>query len=325
MSGRKWTLSVAVPASMLDMYGYPPAKTRSMMLTIYSCSTGDQRSAMVGRVARVMAIFRVDEVVVYDDRPTASRVTDLDATAYTGELDPAHFVAHILSYLEVPPFMRTTLIPIHRNLDRAGKLPSLDIPSHPHKREWCPYREGLALSGRPEAGKGTMVNVGLDSPVTVDAKIPPNTRVTLHFPSGAKGKPEAVDPTEPRTEGGYYWGYTVRRAGSLSAVFTEAPYDDGYDVSIGTSERGIPLSKAFPPAKKVTFSHMLVVFGGPRGIEYATMNDEDLAEKGISARNAKELFDHWVNILPSQGSRTIRTDEAMFMAMQGLSGIWNEK
>lgn len=47
-----------------------------------------------------------------------------------------------------------------------------------------------------------------------------------------------VSPSAPRTECGIYWGYTVRLASSFGAVFTQSPYDDGYDVMVGTSERG---------------------------------------------------------------------------------------
>ena len=48
-----------------------------------------------------------------------------------------------------------------------------------------------------------------------------------------------MSPSAPRTEQGLYWGYSVRLASSFGAVFTQSPYDDsGYDITIGTSERG---------------------------------------------------------------------------------------
>ena len=116
----------------------------------------------------------------------------------------------------------------------------------------------------------------------------------------------------------------MRNANSLSNVFTECPYESGYDISIGTSERGISASQAFPPQNKPSFSHLLIVFGGPRGIEYAAMNDPELGEMGISVGRTRELFDHWVNILPNQGSRGIRTDEAVWIALTGLRRLWDD-
>ena len=52
-----------------------------------------------------------------------------------------------------------------------------------------------------------------------------------------------VPPSTPTSESGLYWGYQVRLADSLAAVFSESPYaaEGGYDVSIGTSERGTPV------------------------------------------------------------------------------------
>ncbi|ROW16475.1 hypothetical protein VPNG_02901 [Cytospora leucostoma] len=305
--GRDFTISIAVPGSIIT-----------------DLKTADQRITAPGRIARALAVFGVDEVVVYDDSPLESRPRAVDKERYTGDVDPCHFIAHVLGYLETPPFMRKALFPLHDNLAKAGLLPSLDMPHHPHKDEWLPFREGFTMRGRPEGGKGTLVEVGLQRPVTITEVIPPNTRLTLQFPDQTLSNPEPVHPETPRTEAGYYWGYTVRNASSLSAVFTESQFEGGYDLSIGTSERGTPASKAFPPYKKPTFNHLLIVFGGPRGLEYASMNDPELGGMGISGGRTKELFDHWVNVLPNQGSRTIRTDEAILISLTSLRRLWDD-
>lgn len=98
-------------------------------------------------------MFSVDEVVVFDDSTVETRARDTDEVGYTGETDPCHFIAHILSYLETPPFMRKTLFPLHPNLKFQGLLPSLDMPHHPHRDEWLPYREGMTIEGKPKPGK----------------------------------------------------------------------------------------------------------------------------------------------------------------------------
>jgi methyltransferase len=288
-----------------------------------SAITAEQHMISPSRIARALAVFNVDEVVVYDDTPESSRAQRIDPRSYTGDIDHCHFMAHVLSYLEAPPFMRKTLFPLHPNLRFAAQTQSLDMPHHPHPNEWIAYREGVTLEGRRGA-KGTLVDVGLKEPVTIEAAIPPKTRVTLHFPPESRTEAEPIHPTAPRTEGGYYWGYTVRRAGSLSAVFTESPYEDGYDVSVGTSERGKAVKKAFPPSKKLRFNHMIIVFGGPKGLEYASSNDEELVSSEASGARVRNLFDHWLNVLPGQGSRTIRTDEAVFIALSKLTTLWED-
>ncbi|KAM0201315.1 hypothetical protein ACHAPA_005345 [Fusarium lateritium] len=304
--GRPWTLSVAIPSSILT-----------------NLATADQRMTQPARIARALAVFSVDEVVVFDDSPVSTRPRNTDPNSYTGDTDPCHFLSHILSFLEAPPFMRKTLFPLHPNLRLTAMLPSLDMPHHPNPKDWISYREGVTIAGQTSTGSGTLVEVGLDYPVEIEAEIPPKTRITLKFPDDENQYPEPVHPAAPRTEGGYYWGYTVRKASSLSNVFTESPYENGYDISIGTSERGIPASKAFPSSKRVNFNHLIIVFGGPRGLEFAAMNDEELSSMDIQGSKTKELFDHWINVLPNQGSRTIRTDEAVYIALTSLRNIWD--
>ena len=181
----------------------------------------------------------------------------------------------------------------------------------------------------------SFVNAGFKAPVSVTAAIPPQTRVTLKFPD-TEPPPrfqtialtaEAVAPSAPREEAGYYWGYSVRAASSLSNVFTECSYEGGYDLTFGTSERGLPLSSlttATPDESPVPeFKHMLLVFGGLAGLEAAVKADEELA--GIGVTQPEKLFDHWVNLCPGQGSRTIRTEEALWLGLMGLRSTVLEK
>lgn len=246
---------------------------------------------------------------------------------YTAINDPDHFLTHLLSYLETPPHLRRILFPIHPDLQTAGTLPSLDLPHHLKADEWCPYREGVTMPGADE--HGTFVQAGLRIPVTIKEQIPPNTRVTLKFEEGAEEankNPRAdviladpVGPEEPREESGYYWGFNVRKAGSLSDVFTECSYDGGYDMTIGTSERGVNMEELYSgdETQKVgKFKHLMVVFGGVAGLEVAVKNDEALSKLGVV--EAKDVFDRWINVCPGQGSRTIRTEEAVWIGLSGL-------
>ena len=231
--------------------------------------------------------------------------------------------------METPPFMRKALFPLHPNLRLQGLLPTIEMPHHPHRDEHLPYMEGLSIAGTPDnPAHKTIVDVGLRKPISIKEAIPPKTRLTLSFPHGnfVDGV-EPVDPAAPRTEAGYYWGFQIRRCDALSGVFTESPYEDGYDVSIGTSERGLPASHVFPrttPAPSLAFQHLVIVFGGPRGLEYAAMNDKDLSSVGVGVSNVRDAFDHWVDVLPNQGNRSIRTDEAIFIALTELRRLWSE-
>ncbi|EGE78878.1 deoxyribose-phosphate aldolase [Blastomyces dermatitidis ATCC 18188] len=338
--GRSQTLSIALPGSI-----------------IANAQSHDQKTFLAGSIARALAVFCVDEVVIFDDdaRQTRSKpYHNANEDEYTAYSDPSHFLAHVLSYLETPPYLRKYLFPMHRNLRTAGTLPSLDMPHHIRANEWCEYREGVTVSASEEQadartareygntnherkkgkknkekkGQGsstsyTLVNTGLPEKSRVPhIPAPENTRVTVKF--GASKDPsevaEVVSPVTPREEMGYYWGYSVRRCSSLSTVFTECPFEGGYDLSFGTSERGAPLSDVI--AGHVPKSeHLILVFGGVAGLEAAVKADKELQEKGLKPSEAEKMFDYWINMVPGQGSRTIRTEEAVWLGLMGLKGV----
>ncbi|MCJ1431564.1 hypothetical protein MMC27_000918 [Xylographa pallens] len=345
--GRAYTLSIALPGSI-----------------IANAQSQDLKATLAGQIARALAVFCVDEVVIFDDGQGNPR-NHHSATqpyqqnghgdaGYTGYADPNYFLAHLLSYLETPPHLRMHLFPLHADLRTAGTLPSLDMPHHLRAHEWCRYREGVAVEDvqrnsneaveeqgkkkkkRKSGGGGdevatSLVNAGFKTPVSIPTAIPPHTRVTLKFAAStppadfqtAQLAAEAVAPSAPREEAGYYWGYAVRAASSLSSVFTECTYDGGYDLTVGTSERGVPLSSLAATALKESpvpeFKHMLIVFGGVAGLEVAVKADPELA--GMGVMQPEKLFDHWVNLCPGQGSRTIRTEEAVWLGLMGLRGV----
>lgn len=295
----------------------------------------DLRTHLAGSISRALAVFSIDEIVLFDDgdgddSPNNHNNTPAPGphnTKLTAFSHPGHFLRYILTYQETPPFMRNRLFPMHENLSQAGLLPSLDIPSHLKATEWCEYREGITVRSVSE---GTYVDCGLPTHRLVrDVQIPPKTRVTLRV--GEEGSnsnvAEVVGPNVPREEGGYYWGYTIRECESLSAVFTECPFDGGYDLSIGTSERGESVNGVVERTleEERQWMHVVIVFGGVKGLEEAAAHDEELSRMGIGRANVNELFDFWVNLVPRQGSRTIRTEEAVWIGLMGTRRIVEER
>lgn len=120
---------------------------------------------------------------------------------------------------------------------------------------------------------------------------------------------QIVPPSQPREELGVYWGYNVRLASSLSNVFAKSPYQEGYDLTVGTSDKGTPVDKC-DAADFAGFKHVLVVFGGVAGLESALESDDNLNINDVSL-----LFDKYLNTCPNQGSRTIRTEEAILISL----------
>ncbi|KAJ8039298.1 putative methyltransferase C9orf114-like [Holothuria leucospilota] len=187
-----------------------------------------------------------------------------------------------------------------------GLLNPLDCPHHLRADEEFPFREGVVSKHPPSKKKGSCVQVGLTKEVRVDKQLQPGLRVTVQIDEEGYLQSErktlkgtVVPPSLPREQQGIYWGYTVRLASSLATVFSESPYPNGYDLTVGTSEKGEHADDITLPS----FKHLLVVFGGLKGLEYSLEADESL-----NIEEPSLLFDHYVNTCPNQGSRTIRTE-----------------
>jgi predicted SPOUT superfamily RNA methylase MTH1 len=125
-----------------------------------------------------------------------------------------------------------------------------------------------------------------------------------------------VSPAAPREDDGTYWGYTTRLASSIKQALDECPFPGGYDLRIGTSERGNETVESASYSVPAQYKHAIIVFGGVAGIEECVDADESIKLPGSKSHT---LFDQWVNICPLQGSRTIRTEEAVMIALAKLS------
>lgn len=297
-------MSVALPASIVD-----------------NAQSSELKATLVGQIARALTIYSVDEVVIFEDRPDAPKSAE-------GVSKGLAFFVRNLQYLETPQYLRRQLLPVHRDLKWVGLLNPLDAPHHLRKQERLPYREGAVMEEEwdPPAGErepGCWVNVGMDKPAWVSgAEIPKSTRVTVKLRGGAAGTEKTggtveeldesehywgvpVEPREPTMELGLYWGYQTRIASSLHAVFDECPYEGGYDLTIGTSERG----EALGVSKVPKFKHLLLAFGGVGGLE------ESVSDSSV---DPSTLFSRYVNVCPDQTSRTIRTEEALLISLAAL-------
>ena len=166
------------------------------------------------------------------------------------------------------------------------------------------------------------MNCGLLKDVSVDRSLEPGIRVTVKLRPREDSKKMhgiIVPPSLPRAETGTYWGYTVRIAQSLGSVFSQAPYPKGYDLTIGTSERGDSVDK-LPKNGLPEHHHAIIVFGGLQGLEAALDDDEVL-----TVDDPAILFDYYLNTCPDQGSRTIRTEEAILISLAELRTKFNPK
>jgi len=225
-------------------------------------------------------------------------------------------LARILQYLECPQYLRKFFFPLHKDLKFSGLLNPLDAPHHLRQQNDFIYREGIVTNKPAKETKGSYVNIGLLNDCLVDKILNAGLRVTVKMDSNQdlksrKLKGIIVSPSEPRNDTGVYWGYTVRIARSLSDVFLKSPYENGYDLTIGTSDKGETIHDV--KNTSLPYNHALIVYGGLQGLESALESDDKLDVEDPSL-----LFHHYLNTVPDQGSRTIRTEEAILISLATL-------
>ncbi|MBW0475957.1 hypothetical protein O181_015672 [Austropuccinia psidii MF-1] len=335
--GRRHTVSIALPGSIVNN-----AQTWELKTALVG---------QIARACAIFSVDEI--VIFEETLPEAESTNTTGSTVYgrgkyrptidilndgaeDESFDPCHFVARILEYLECPQYLRKSLFPLHPDLRLAGLLPPLDLPHHFRREHNTPWREGCilpldkvqnyligdhrqkrrAMQGKKTDYKTVWADVGLEEPVEVTLEegisVPEWTRVTVQMPTHKTKTARLVSPRLPAEDSGVYWGYSVRLATSISKVFTETPYrhDGGYDLTIGTSERGQNVDDVIDQIGD--FKHLLLALGGLSGLELCIAADSALQPR-LTAEDASLLFDYWLNTLPCQGSRTIRTEEALLL------------
>jgi methyltransferase len=277
----KKKLSIAIPAS-----------------TISDTPHLREKTAKIGLIGRAAAIFRVNEIIVYPDSPKMDQRRDLD------------FIALLLNYLETPQYLRKTLFRLDPDLEYAGILPPLRTPHHPlsgktKHLQVGEYREGVVLS---ETKEGLVVDIGVQQPALLRHKeFAVGDRLTLQVVK--VGKQIEVQAAN-REDVPVYWGYTVRVE---KCSFGKMVADSNFDLRIATARIGDSFMDA---AGKIgaTWSgsqRVLVAFGAPSRGLHEIAQDEGL--------NLADISDFIVNMVPNQGTATVRTEEALLATLAVLN------
>ena len=278
---RRVRLSVAIPASFTSDIPHLREKT-----------------LRIGLVGRALAIFRVDEVLIYPDILSQNQTRDAD------------LIEMILSYMETPQYLRKRLFKIRPELRYVGILPPLRTPHHPTEKEEknlkigeC--REGVVISS---GKKGAYIDIGVERPLLVPGvRMKVNSRVTVTIKE--KGREligEIISPDKVR----FYWGYRVKKSSSpLGRILKSREYD----LVIATSRRGVPVMKVIDRLlnRWERSSRVLIAFGSPtQGLQ------EIIKQENIRLEDVAHFI---INTIPDQGVETVRTEEAIYATLAVLN------
>lgn len=278
---RHLELSIALPASLVSAIPHLREKTFK-----------------IGQIGRAAAVFSVDEVVIFPDLPHLDQGPD------------ARLIAAVLSYMETPQYLRKRLFGLEPELRYAGILPPLRTPHHPVRSrvrdlrvgEYC---EGVVVS---VADAGAFVDIGVERSVLVPGvKLPTNNRATVKIVGLGRHLRGLL---VRRSDVDAYWGYHVRVSDvGLGRVLKMG----GFDLVVATSRRGVPFLKVADELVEHwnRAGRVLVAFGSPSAGLYEILKREGM--------QLPDVTDFVVNLVPHQGTETVRTVEAVFACLGVLN------
>ncbi|RNJ25881.1 putative RNA uridine N3 methyltransferase [Halosegnis longus] len=270
----------------------------------------DKREATrkLGYVARAAVIFRVDRLVVYPD-----------SSGDDGRFGDG-FVDTVLRYAATPPELRKELWGRRDELAYVGVLPPLRVASQTGSEsdDSGSLRQGIVT----EVGSDdrVRVNCGMQHPVSLP--VPP-TMATPREGERVTVRVTSRRPVRARLLATPPSGYQVERA-DLQTVLARS--DAG--VRIAASRHGEPVSTRLLEDIEPARGDSTVVFGAPKrglpeilGVEPSDVTDGSGDGPGSDCDTDEPLsrFDLWLNTVPNQGSKVVRTEEAMFASLAVLT------
>ncbi|MBM4240137.1 MAG: RNA-binding protein [Euryarchaeota archaeon] len=241
----------------------------------------------VGIIGRSAAIFKADRIVIYNDNT---------------DPEEAKFISNILTYMNTPQYLRKKVFPIKKELKHVGILPPLRTPHHPTEiPKEGDFRQGLTLK---RTKKGTVVDVGAEKLALCKEKLTVNQIVSFKIKKLAKEI--IIEPDTPDV----YWGYeTLSTCNDLYESIMEVKPS----LVIGTSRYAVTITSILDEVKSKTKNakHLAILFGSP----YSGLH-EILGDK-------KEIMDLELNTVPSQGTETVRTEEAVLATLSVFNVLLN--
>ena len=275
-------LSIAIPASIVEDTPHLREKTYK-----------------IGQIGRASSIFRVEQIIIYSDKTGRNQAKEAD------------LVASILTYMDIPQYLRKMLVKIDPQLSFVGILPPLRSPHHLFSKKQEELKVGMFRQGTIIDSKNghSLVDIGVGKPVIIEESINKRQRITVKLTSiGEKLTAVELDESEIRI----YWGFNVT---VTKLPLAESTKKIGFDLIISTSKYGDKITEVFPQLKIAwkKSKKALVPFGSPtQGLK------EILTKEGLEML---EYSDFTINMIPNQGVETVRSEEAVFSSLSLLNTL----
>lgn len=280
---RKVKFSVAIPTSIL--YTEPGLREKTLKIT---------------QIIRCLVIYRVDELIIYYDRTIGTRE----------HRELARLITKIYRYYTMPPYLRRRLIPLDKDLRYVGAAPPLrhtlfDVERIPSLGE---YRLAYVESVKD---KYALVDAGLSKSLHTtcidecpgEGEIVPIRIVSLD-PIRAEYSKELHEKI--------YTVPSLKIVDELDGLIESYRNKRSYILSTSRYGKVIDLQILDSLCREIARRGcVLILFGGPRYGLY------DIAK--LYNMDLDRVSDIVLNVIPLQGTKTVRTEEAMHAILSMLN------
>lgn len=258
-----------------------------------------EKTQRIGQIGRLLAIFRVNEAIIYPDDPNHETERNVE------------LIRAILSYMDTPQYLRRRLFKIIPEFRYVGILPPLRTPHHPteNRLEAAAINEiriGLVVQSM---GGYSLIDIGFEVPVKVRGILRLGEKVTVRLldkgsaPSASLVKKEEIE---------IYWGYNVTASATPIGKLMKKT---SADLVIATSKYGVPIMDVMKDLRCAweRSASIVILFGSP----------SESIQEILSRENLKvdEVAQFLVNSVPEQGTHTVRTEEALASTLSILNTI----
>lgn len=280
-------IDVAIPSNVLE-----------------NCTDLRAKTLKIGRIARACVIYNVMNLYIYSiDKKFAKQF-----------INDSKLIKILLEYLDCPQYLRKRVFSKNPSLKYVGLLPPLRTPHHPLEHSMKSLksgdiREGLVLFSTTSYSD---VDVGVEQPLRISVpQLEQNQRIILKI---FKKKEMLTGIPIQKSEINSYWGFNVHIFSDplqnlLSNFFSAA--------ILATSKSGtqctmqdLELFKHLREKERV-----LLLFGSPNLGLFQIFQRNGL--------NLKEATDFILNISPTQGTATIRVEEALISALAQITLLFH--
>jgi len=282
--------------SIMKHIRWPPPKRKVMSYVLLPATFLREiphlreKTLRASMIARALAIFRIDHVIIYKD------VNDEKWR------DDAKLFKLLLEYFKTPPYLKRFLFKRLKELKYVGVAPPLKAPSHPeHALDFSSdFRLALIL----KKGKEILAEAGLPHVVKVKnkEKVHDKDLVILQIRQSEDDFVGEVVDSVP-----HYWDYDVSIENDLPSLIKK--YHKLDNLIISTSRYGEDIRDIIEKLRVSLnkSSSVMIIFGSPKeGLK------EIFNRFGLDINHDS---DYVINFIPLQGVKTVRTEEALMSTL----------